>query len=55
VGTREVSSNIGGVNQAANDTGSAATQVLGAAEGLTKQSNEMKSLVEGFLSQVRAA
>jgi methyl-accepting chemotaxis protein len=54
-GTHEVTSNISGVQQAANDTGAAATQVLGAAEQLSRQSNDLASQVNRFLSDVRAA
>jgi methyl-accepting chemotaxis protein len=54
-GTQEVTSNIAGVQQAANDTGSAATQVLGAAEQLSRQSNDLAGQVNRFLADVRAA
>jgi methyl-accepting chemotaxis protein len=54
-GTQEVTSNISGVQQAANDTGAAATQVLGAAEQLSQQSNDLASQVNRFLADVRAA
>ena len=54
-GTQEVSSNIGGVGQAANDTGAAASQVLGVARDLTKQSESLKSVVTRFLVDVKAA
>ena len=54
-GTQEVSSNIGGVTEAANNTGSAAAQVLAAAQSLTGQSQELRSLVQTFLTGVKAA
>jgi methyl-accepting chemotaxis protein len=54
-GTREVSSNIGGVTEAANGTGSAANRVLVAANSLTGQSSRLKDLVEQFLSGIKAA
>jgi methyl-accepting chemotaxis protein len=54
-GTQEVSSNISGVQQAATDAGSAATQVLGAAEQLSRQSKDLAGEVNRFLSDVRAA
>ncbi|PWC42806.1 HAMP domain-containing methyl-accepting chemotaxis protein [Azospirillum sp. TSO22-1] len=54
-GTQEVSSNIVGVNRAATDTGSAAHQVLGAADTLSSQAGVLKSKVELFLSAVKAA
>ncbi|HEY1722509.1 MAG TPA: methyl-accepting chemotaxis protein [Magnetospirillaceae bacterium] len=54
-GTQEVSSNITGVHQAANDTGSAASQVLASASELASQSDDLKMLVSGFLSDIKAA
>lgn len=55
IGTGEVSSNIGSVNQAATETGSAATQVLGAARDLSKQAEALTSEVGRFLATIRAA
>jgi methyl-accepting chemotaxis protein len=54
-GTQDVTSNISGVQQAANDTGAAAEQVLGAAEQLSQQSKDLASQVNRFLADVRAA
>ncbi|MDB5716310.1 MAG: chemotaxis protein [Sphingomonadales bacterium] len=54
-GTQNVTSNIAGVQHAANDTGAAATQVLGAAEQLSHQSNDLAAQVHRFLADVRAA
>ncbi|HEU0070359.1 MAG TPA: HAMP domain-containing methyl-accepting chemotaxis protein [Alphaproteobacteria bacterium] len=54
-GTREVSSNIVGVSQAANDTGSASTQVLASAGELTRQSTILRTQVDNFLANIRAA
>src|SRR3546814_2727579 len=54
-GTSDVSANIGGVNQGAAQTGSAATQVLGAADSLTTQAGELQREVQQFLESVRAA
>ncbi len=54
-GTQEVSANITGVSQAANDTGSAAHQVLASARDLANQSEALKSLVGAFLSDIKAA
>jgi methyl-accepting chemotaxis protein len=54
-GTQEVSSNIVGVTQAAADTGAAASQVLGAADALSRQSTELRQEVDQFLSEVKAA
>ena len=54
-GTQEVNSNITGVNAAASETGQAAGQVLTAAGELAKQSNLLRTEVEKFLKEVRAA
>ena len=54
-GTQEVSSNIGGVTQAANSTGAVANQVLTGARALSHQSSELRTLVQSFLTQVKAA
>jgi len=54
-GTQEVSSNIGGVTQAANSTGAVANQVLTSAQALSEQSGELRVLVQGFLTKVKAA
>jgi len=54
-GTSEVSSNIAGVTQAATDTGSASTQVLGAAGELAKQGETLRADVSAFLANIRAA
>jgi methyl-accepting chemotaxis protein len=54
-GTAEVSSNIGGVTQAAGETGAAANQVLSASSDLSKQAEALRSQVQSFLEQVKAA
>lgn len=54
-GTQEVSSNIDGVSQAANDTGEAAERINVAANDLSQQSNRLRTDVEKFLDNVRAA
>ena len=54
-GTSEVSMNIGGVNEAAQQTGAAASQVLSSAGELSKNSEILKSQVMAFLAEVRAA
>jgi methyl-accepting chemotaxis protein len=54
-GTQEVNSNISGVQKAADGTGAAASQVLGAAEQLSAQSRDLAGQVNRFLSEVRAA
>jgi hypothetical protein len=47
--------NMAGVGKAASETGAAATQVLGAAGGLSRQSAQLSHEVQGFLQTVRAA
>ena len=54
-GTTLVASNITDVNRGASETGSASTQVLGAARSLADESNRLKVEVDGFLATVRAA
>ena len=53
-GTEDVSRNVAGVQQAANDTGVAADQVLGAAGTLTRYADDLHGEVQAFLVQVRA-
>ena len=54
-GTRQVSGNIVGVTDAATQTGVAASQVLGAAGELSRNSEALRSQVLRFLSEIRAA
>jgi methyl-accepting chemotaxis protein len=54
-GTQEVSANIGGVTEAANNTGVVANQVLISAQALSLQSAELRTLVQVFLSDVKVA
>ena len=54
-GTEVVTINITDVSRGATQTGSAATQVLGAAGELSRQSEMMKTEVERFLTGIRAA
>jgi methyl-accepting chemotaxis protein len=54
-GTSDIATNIEGVSRAATDTGSAATQVLGAAGELSKQAETLRRDVDEFLATVRAA
>jgi methyl-accepting chemotaxis protein len=54
-GTGEVSSNIAGVTCAASETGAAASQVLSTATQLAKEAEGLRSQVDKFLSQIRAA
>jgi methyl-accepting chemotaxis protein len=50
-----VSNNITGVKQAATETGAAATEVLGAAKDLSRQSEELRGEVDHFIADVQAA
>jgi methyl-accepting chemotaxis protein len=52
--TREVSSNITGVSQAAGETGRSSTSVLTAAQSLSKQATDLEQRVDEFLVSVRA-
>jgi methyl-accepting chemotaxis protein len=54
-GTAEVSSNISGVTEAATTTSAAAEQVLGAAGELSRQAELLRTKVETFLAEVKAA
>lgn len=54
-GTSDIATNIEGVSRSASDTGAAATQVLGAAGELSKQSEMLRRDVDNFLATVRAA
>jgi methyl-accepting chemotaxis protein len=49
------SSNISGVNQAAVDTGSAASQVLEAADALGRQAETPRGEIDRFVTNIRAA
>jgi methyl-accepting chemotaxis protein len=54
-GTGEVTTNIAGVARASEETGAAASQVLGAASELSRQSECLSAEVSRFLATVRAA
>jgi len=54
-GTQQVSENIVDVTKGASQTGSAATQVLGAADELAQQGERLKQDVETFLHNIRTA
>ncbi|MBB4265757.1 methyl-accepting chemotaxis protein [Roseospira visakhapatnamensis] len=55
VGTNEVSQTIVGVTDAARETGAAADSVLQASNSLGEQSVALRSMVQRFLADVRAA
>jgi len=54
-GTQQVSANITDVQRGTSETGSASSQVLSAAQSLSRDSNRLKSEVGKFLNTVRAA
>jgi methyl-accepting chemotaxis protein len=54
-GTGQVSSNISGVNQSADKTGTAANKVLFSAEQLSGQAAILRSDVDRFVANIRAA
>jgi len=54
-GTSGVSANIGNVTQAAAETGHAASDVLTAAGGLARNGDVLRSEVDSFLREIRAA
>ena len=54
-GTSEVSSNIVGVSTASAEAGRAASQVLGASDELRREADMLRSEIDVFLSNIRAA
>lgn len=54
-GTQQVSSNVEDVQRGASETGSASSQVLSAAQMLSRDSDRLKLEVDKFLNSVRAA
>jgi methyl-accepting chemotaxis protein len=54
-GTMQVTTNVTDVQRGANETGSASSQVLSAAQSLSRDSNRLRVEVEKFLNSVRAA
>ncbi|WLD11511.1 methyl-accepting chemotaxis protein [Planctellipticum variicoloris] len=53
-GTAEVSSNIAGVSQAADEGGRGASDILAASEGLAQESTRLDSVATDFLKRMRA-
>jgi len=53
--TQDVAVTIGGVTQAANRTGAAAKEVLGAADGVARQAGFLRTEVDRFVAGMRAA
>jgi methyl-accepting chemotaxis protein len=54
-GTSEVSSNIVGVSTASTEAGSAASEVLSASGALRREADVLRSEIDAFLSNIRAA
>jgi methyl-accepting chemotaxis protein len=54
-GTTEVRSRIAGVTQAADETGTAASKVLGASGDLAKHAETLRGQVDSFIAEIRAA
>ena len=54
-GTTEVNANIANVSEASASTGRSAGEVLSAARDLSQQSDTLRSEVDRFLAEVRAA
>jgi methyl-accepting chemotaxis protein len=54
-GTQEVSSNIAGVSQGAEETGRGSIQVLEAAGQLSLQSEGLRAAVDKFLADIKSA
>ena len=54
-GTQQVSGSIAGVEQAATETGAAASQVLGSAGELSRHAGDLSREVNAFLADVKAA
>ncbi len=54
-GTDEVSRNISGVTKAAHEAGASSSQVLSAANQLSRESETLRSIVDGFIAKIRAA
>ncbi len=53
--TQHVTANIAGVNHAASATSAAATEVLGASDGLSRQAEQLTAEVNSFVAGARAA
>ena len=53
--TQDVTMNIGGVRQSATETGTAAGEVLNAATDLSHQAGQLKTVMNSFLAEIRAA
>jgi len=54
-GTQDVNTNIESVNRAAGETGTAASQVLGASQAMSRQAETLRGDIDRFLQEVQAA
>ncbi len=54
-GTQEVNGTIGGISEAASETGAASEQILATSRNLTGEADELKQLVSRFLNDLKAA
>ncbi|MGF7175352.1 methyl-accepting chemotaxis protein [Azospirillum doebereinerae] len=54
-GTQEVANNITGVSRAAEDAGAASSDVLTAADSLSRDAERLTSELDGFVARIRAA
>jgi methyl-accepting chemotaxis protein len=54
-GTAQVTQNIAGVGQAAEMTGSSSTQLMGLSDGLSRQAENLRTVVETFVRDLNAA
>ena len=54
-GTSEVTQTLGGVNEGADETSRSASQVLAAVGELSRQTDGLRSEVDGFLKRMTAA
>ena len=54
-GSQEVASSILKVNEAASESGAAAGQVYSASSELSREAEHLRTLVQTFLEEVRAA
>ncbi|HIJ61786.1 MAG TPA: HAMP domain-containing protein [Rhodospirillaceae bacterium] len=54
-GTAEVASNVDGVQDAAERTGVAASEVLGASNMMGEEAAKLRSTIDGFLGDIKAA
>ncbi len=55
IGTTQVTQNISGVGQAAEMTGAASTQLMNLSTGLSSKANNLKTVVETFVTKFAAA